>query len=330
MAEPLNATFYTLKHRDRAVLAPATLLLVVIAAALAAAFVGVNWRVLSHFGDFFTVASPETKDPARALAFVGGAFALVGTIFLLMIPLYFALAAYEAACLRWIIRGEAPGFFGWRVDDDVWRVYGIYWCWLIVHFAVGMVVGMVMMPILLATSPIFSNNGAAPDIASMWRWQLSVQLPLSMLQYLPLIFIGVRFGPAAATSIARQRFSFFEAWTVTRGRFWELLGSFALLWLVAGIALALILALTTGPLLASLWLPLHDIWQGIWQKPSQESMHAYFSAIFSPQSLMLIGLGYAGYFVVLLGLALMSYGVNARAAMAALQEGKIAASPPAA
>ena len=157
----------------------------------------------------------------------------------------------------------------------------------------------------------------------MWRWQLSVQLPLSMLQYLPLIFIGVRFGPAAATSIARQRFSFFEAWTVTRGRFWELLGSFALLWLVAGLALALVLALTTGPILFQLW----PLFQAVWQKPSEADMQAYFSAIFSPQNLVLAGLGYAAYFVVLMGLALMSFGVNARAAMAALEEGKIAAAP---
>src|SRR6185312_11722146 len=120
------------------------------------------------------------------------------------------------------------------------------------------------------------------------------------LQYLPLIFLGVRFGPAAATSIARQRFSFFDAWTVTRGRFWELLGSFAVLWLIAGVALALVVVLTVGPTFAHIW----PLFQGIWQKPSQESMQAYFNTIFSPQSLMLAALGYAGYFVVLLGLAL--------------------------
>jgi hypothetical protein len=323
MATPLKATFYTLKHRDRAVLAPATITLVVIVAALAAAFVGLNWSMLSHLRDLFSLDAAQSKDPERALAFVSGAFGLVGGAFLVMVPLYFAFAAYEAACLRWLIRGEAPGWFGWRFDDDMWRVYGIYWCWLIAHFAVGMAVGVVSMPIIFATMPIFANNGVPPDFATMLRWQLSVQLPLSTLQYLPLIFIGVRFGPAAATSIARQRFSFLEAWAVTRDRFWQLLGSFALLWLIAGVALALVLALTTGPILAQLWPHL----ESFGRKPSAADMQSYFSAIFAPQSLMLIGLGYLGYFVVLLGLALMSYGVNARAAMAALEEGKIAAAP---
>jgi hypothetical protein len=113
---------------------------------------------------------------------------------------------------------------------------------------------------------------------------------------------------------------------VTRGRFWELLGSFAILWIVAGIALALVVALTTGPILAQLW----PLFQGLWQKPSEANMQAYFNAMLSPQSLALAGLGYAGYFVVLLGLALMSFGVNARAAMAALEEGRIATPAPAA
>jgi hypothetical protein len=155
------------------------------------------------------------------------------------------------------------------------------------------------------------------------RWQLSVQLPLVLLQYVPLIFICVRFGPAAATSVARRRFSFLEAWTATKGRFWELLGSFALLWLIAALLVALILALTAGPLVMQIW----PLFTHIWQKPSEEAMQAYFRAIFSPQHLMLIGLGYAGYFAVLLGLAAMSFGVNARAALAALEEGKITAAP---
>src|SRR6185312_10140082 len=290
MAEPLNATFFTLKHRDRSVLIPATIALVAIVAALAIAFVALNWNMLSQFRDFFRITTADTKDPSRALAFVSGAFGLIGTTFLLLIPLYIALAAYEAACLRWMIRGEAPGWFGWRFDDDTWRVYGIYWCWLVTHFAVGMVVGTLMMPIMFATMPIFNNGGAPPDFQTMMRWQFTVQLPLTLVQYVPLIFLGVRLGPAAATSIARRRFSFLEAWTVTRGRFWELLGTFAVLWLVAAIAMALILALTTGPIVAQVW----PLFQGIWQKPSEANMQAYFNAFFSPQALVLVGLGYAG------------------------------------
>ncbi|MBS0385902.1 MAG: hypothetical protein JSS00_11195 [Proteobacteria bacterium] len=323
MTQPLNATFFTLKHRDRAVLLPATIVLVAVAALIGAAFAAINWNALSQLPQWFTMSVADTKDPEHALRLVGGVFGLIGSAFLLMIPLYLAFAAYEAACLRWMIRGEAPGLFGWRLDHDMWRVYGIYWCWFAVHMAVGMAMSMLIVPIMFATMPGFFTSSSPPDMMTMMRWQLSVQLSLSFLQYVPLIFMGVRFGPAAATSIARQRFSFFEAWTVTRGRFWELLGSFALLWLIAGVLIALILALTAGPLLMHMWPLVADMWR----KPSEASMHAYFNTIFSPQYLLLYGLGYLGYFVVLLGLALMSFGVNARAALAALEEGEIAVSP---
>jgi len=173
MAEPLKATFFTLKPRDRGALAPATLVLAAIMLVLAGAFVGMNWSTLSHLGDVFTMSAAESKDPQRAFAFIGGVFGLIGTVFLILIVFYLALAAYEAACLRWIIRGEAPGFFGWRFDNDMWRVYGIYWCWLVIHYAVGFATSVVAMPIMFATMPSFLMNpsNTPPDVFAMMRWQ---------------------------------------------------------------------------------------------------------------------------------------------------------------
>jgi hypothetical protein len=325
MAAPLKATLFTLKRRDRAVLAPATVVLAAIVLVLAGALAALNWGALSHFSDVFSVSAAENKDPEFALALVRGVFGLIGSVFLALIVFYLALASYEAACLRWMIRGEAPGLFGWRFDSDMWRVYGVYWCWLAAHYAVGLATSVVVVPIMFATMPssLMSTGGGPPDIYAMMRWQFSVQLPLMLLQYLPLIFIGVRFGPAAATAIARRRFSFFEAWTVTRGRFWELLGSFALIWVVACLLWTLVLVLTTGPLLTQIW----PLFADLWRDPSPASMQTYMHAILAPQSLAFMALGYAGYFVVLLGLMLMSYGVNARAELAALEEGKITAAP---
>jgi hypothetical protein len=137
VAQPLNAAFFTLKRRDRAVLLPATIVLIVVVALIAAAFVALNWNMLSQLPQWLSMNAVDAKNPERALSLVGGAFGLVGSAFLLMIPLYLCVAAYEAACLRWMIRGEAPGLFGWRFDDDTWRVYGVYWCWLAVKMAVG-------------------------------------------------------------------------------------------------------------------------------------------------------------------------------------------------
>lgn len=318
MAEPLNATFFTLKHRERAVLLPATLVLIVILSLIAAAWVAINWNALVHMaGLFASFPTPGSKDAAAETAAMNLVFGMVGMIgwtILLLFPAYLAVAAYEAACLRWMIRGEAPGLFGLTLDADTWRVYGIYWCWFIAQMVVSWVASIFTMPLMFATMGEIARN--PHDIEAMLRWQLSVQLPIALIQYLPLIFIGVRFGPAAATSIARERFSPLEAWTVTRGRFWALLGSFALIWLIAFVAMTA----AAMPLTLRMW----PLFETMWSSPGDEqALRAYFEATFAPPTLVWVGLSYGAMVLAGLWVSLMSYGINARAGLAALEEGKI-------
>ena len=148
------------------------------------------------------------------------------------------------------------------------------------------------------------------------RWQLTVQLPLTLLQYIPLIFIGIRFGPAAATSVLRNRFAFFDAWKVTEGRFWALLGSFAMLWLIfAVLTVAASVPLTTAYV--------GRIFRPCGRRRAEEGMAEYFDAYFATRTLMLVALAYGVMLIAGLWLAVMQYGMNARAAIAAQEEGKI-------
>jgi hypothetical protein len=94
------------------------------------------------------------------------------------------------------------------------------------------------------------------------------------------------------------------------------------LWLIAGLLLALVLGLSAGPLIGQMW----PLFSALWHNWSEANMQAYVQAMFSPPTMAFMGLGYAGNLSVLLGVALMGYGVNARAVLAALAEGKLAAS----
>jgi hypothetical protein len=317
MAEPLKATFFTLKHRDRAVLLPATLVLIVLLALIAAAWAALNWGALLRIAELLQAGASQTKpqmDDAAAMNLMFGMFALMGWSIILLFPAYLVVAAYEAACLRWMIRGEAPGLFGLTLGADTWRVYGVYWCWFLAQMVVSSVASVFAMPLMFGSMGEIMRN--PQDVDAMLRWQLSVQLPITLLQYLPMIFIGVRFGPAAATSIARHRFSPFDAWKVTRGRFWALLGSFALLWLIA----AIVMCAAAAPLTLRMW----PFFQDMWRNPGdEEAIRAYMSAIFSRDTIVWVCVSYGAMMIAGLWLALMSYGVNARAALAALEEGKI-------
>lgn len=313
MAEPLKATFFALQKRDRAVLLPATLVFILILAALVAAFVALNWGTIQNFREIVTSAASQSEmGEEEALRFVSSLFGFIGTIFLFLFPLYLTVAAYEAACLRWMIRGEAPGVFGLTIDNDVWRVYGVYWCWFIAQFVVSTAVSILTMPLVFMMMGEVMRD---PSPEGMMRWQLTVQLPLSLLQYLPLIFIGVRFGPAAATSVLRKRFAFFDAWKVTDGRFWTLLGSFAVLWFFAGI----VIIGGSIPLTMHMW----PYFTAMWPAPSEGAVESYLKAYFEPQILIRVGLAYGVFLVAALWLSVMAYGVNARAALAAQADGKI-------
>lgn len=321
MAEPLNATFFALRRRDRAVLLPASIVYAVIVVVLAAAFVALNWGALTHFFTLLRTASTAEPSEAEALRLFSGMMGLFGWGLLFLFPFYIATAAYEAACLRWMIRGEAPGLFGITFNHDTWRVYGVYWVWLVVHMVVGFAASMLTMPLMfMMMGDVIARGGMEPDAATMLDLQVRLHA-ISLLQYIPMAFLGIRFGPAAATSVARRHFSFFEAWNVTRDRFWALFGSFAVLWIGFGLAHIALMAVLYWSLLGPLIADAITAWPNL----PADLMERYTAILFAPSSWVVIAIGYATAFVLTLAYAVLSYGVNARAALAALEEGKISA-----
>jgi hypothetical protein len=314
MAEPLKATFFALQPRDRMVLLPATLVTVAIIVALLAAFAALNWATILQFRDLIAQsASTKAMSDDESVQFVFRFFGLFGWLFIFSFPIYIALAAYEAACLRWMIRGEAPGLFGITLDNDTWRVWGVYWAWFLANFVISFAMSILIMPIMFMTMGDIMQN---PTPEAMQDWQMRVQLPVTIAQYIPMIFIGVRFGPAAATSVGLQRFAFFTAWTVTRDRFWSLLGSFFVLWL----ALAVLMTVVVGALYAALMPEFSADVMANWRTmtPQQAALQ-----LMTPQGWTVIGASYAIYLLLFVVYAVLAFGSNARAVLAALEEGKI-------
>jgi hypothetical protein len=154
---------------------------------------------------------------------------------------------------------------------------------------------------------------------------VSAQLVVSTLQYVLMAYFAIRFAPAAATTIARRRFSFFDAWTVTKGRFWALFGSFLLLYLVY-IAFSLILG---GGALAYLVGASGIDLAGVAADPSnadaiaRQFLEAFATTLSQPTSWAIFG----GLYLIssLFGIVfyVATFGINARAALVALEEGKI-------
>jgi len=314
MAEPLNATFFAFRKREGTLLLPASLTFCALFIVLLTAF-GVTNLMLSgqNPADIMRVLSSAEIDPeALQAAFTPGA--LIGLLLSTLVFVFLicvAAAAYEAACLRWMIRGERKGLFGFSLDADTWRVYGVYWVWL-----VFCIIGAILFMIFMAIVGMALGAAFGPDSP--------VMLVLPALFFFIPIYFGVRLAPAAATCVAERRFVFFDAWKVSSDRFWALFGAFLLLWLGY---LVFSVALSGG-----LWVWAFG-WDGVMALAAKAHDAAALQIALREKELELLAGAitapiYWGVQIVssVAGLlyCVALFGVNARAASAALDEGKIA------
>jgi hypothetical protein len=314
--KPLNATFFAFRKRERGgVLLGASITYAVLAGVM---FGGFIWLHQQAFMDYinWTVSMSQAGgeiDPNNPFAAVmppASVMSLFAWYVPFLVVLYLLLAAYEAACLRWMIRGETKGLFGLALDADTLRVYFTYWLWFFLFMAVYIVLWIVVLGTIAGAA-----IGSQGDSNAMGPMALVVfLLILAMIVF--LIYFGVRFAPAAATSIAKRRFAFFEAWTVTRGRFWALLGSFVLLWLMYFVGVMILYGIAGFAMVAGM---MGQVQPGAEPATPQE----VFALLASPSVwiplAVLYGLMIIGAFLFYVAL----FGVNARAALAALEEGKI-------
>lgn len=322
MAEPLNATFFAFRKRERGgVLMRATLAYVVIAFAVSGVFLYLNWQAFIDYMNWsLTMGQAAEKadpsDPNAVFASMmppASVMTLMPAYLLVMFITYFLLAAYEAACLRWMIRGEVKGLFGLALDADTLRVYFTYWLWffllMALYILLWIVVGAAFVGVALSA-------GSSSDPAAAMGPGFLVAMLLFLGMIVAMIYFGVRFAPAAATSIAKRRFAFFDAWSVTKGRFWALFGSYLLLFLMYFVGI-IILSVAAG--LAMGFSIFGQMQTGV-EPQTMEQMLALFASpsVWIPGAIC-YGLMIVGVFVFYVAL----FGVNARAAQAALAEGKI-------
>jgi|GEM_PF-1606103 len=325
--QALNATFFAFQKRDKMVLAPATAMLVVLLLIVGGAFV---WLSRDAIGDYFSWAMSMAKQNAAAadgkpgygslmMAPPASVINLIPLSFAFQVLYYIVVAAWEAACLKWMIRGDASGLFGLSLGADTWRVYFTYWLWFL------LLIVIYIACIIIAATVGFGLFGAAAmsgkgETTTTLGPAVMIAFALGLALIGAFIYVAVRFAPAAATSVAERRFAFFDAWKVTRGRFWAMLGAFLLLWLMfivgyfmVSIAVGLIVGVQLVSAMAANGAGAQTSPQQMWAVLTQPGILVPLLVLY------LVVIGAVMTFLVAL------QGVNARAARLALEEGVIAA-----
>jgi len=317
--QALNATFFAFRKRERSgVLLGATIAFVIGMVVLLGSFVGIFWTsvmpAVQWYGEIIAAAATNDTAAMQNVAMPPGLFTMFGALLLWLFPFYILCAAYEAACLRWMIHGESVGVMGLSLGAPTFRVWSTYWMWFLLNIAFSIAMSIV----LGVMTGVFAASG---DITAV-----AVALPVFYLvQYALMAYFAVRFAPAAATSVARRKFSFFQAWTVTKNRFWALLGSFVLVYLIYGIVSILIAVVWFSSVFGA---AAPDLASAV-NDPERvnalvlEVLQTYVQSLSQPQNWIVIGVLQVVGLILMAFTYLATYGINARAAQAALEEGKI-------
>jgi hypothetical protein len=311
----LNATFFAFGKREKkGVLFGASFAFLLSALILSGALIAFNINRFGAIGAWYADAiaaqlAGELPDyPPPEL------FALLPSYALVMFVMFILVAAYEAACLRWMTRGEVSGFFGLSLGGDTWLVWFTYWGWLVL-LALSYVVTLLLVAALTFGAVFLATLLQVGREATLFAPLIGIPLA-----YAILVTVAVRFAPAAALSVARRRFSFLSAWRATRNRFWALFGSFLLIWLLGMLAILTLYVLAAVGAVTIAGLNMQSF-QG-YATPS-EAFGALAAQLASPQVYAVFGVCYLLALFVSFALYIALYGINARAALAAIEEGKV-------
>ncbi|MFN4225767.1 MAG: hypothetical protein ACK4HR_05570 [Hyphomonas sp.] len=210
--------------------------------AYAAVFMGVLALVgtlaFTDLRDWITLMEglENETDPARITgAMWGGMTRLIPWGLLTLLLSWAVWAMFETASQRRYIRGE--GFsLGFGADEMRMMVVGLLW-WLI-----G--VAVIFLPLLLimgsAFWAIFSNIGnpevfESEDFGNRMAMQMLGTFGLMLLVLPVYVFVATRLAPCFGLTLMSRRIRFFDAWNVSRGRFWPILGAYLILAIAGGI-----------------------------------------------------------------------------------------------
>lgn len=303
----LDATFFAFKRREqRFVLTCAAVGYCIGYAVLMAAYVALLWPSLTAFyAWYFEILGQVTEGggtppvPPEALLSrwpLLVLFALLGMVL---------FAAFEAACLRWLVRGErGGGLLGLTLGRGTWLVLAVYLAWFAVFIAFCVLVVTFYAGLRLL-------GEAVPVLQLLWML-LAALAPLVLLGL--MIWGAVRLAPAAALTVARDRFAFFGAWSATRAYFWPLLGAFVILWIGYFVIAMVIGTIAQIPMNQAMAPVIQEAMRGGEPAELAEQLVAAWS---SPVVLASLGVNLVASVILACVLYIAVFGVNARMAQAA-------------
>lgn len=211
-------------------------------------------------------------------------------------------AMFETASQRRYIWGQTFSF-GFGVDEARMMVVGLLW---------GLMgVAVFMIPVITVFAGVFSLlsegvSGAGPDeIEGQILATVFGVFGLMLLVFPLYVFLATRIAPCFGLTVKDKRIRFLKAWSVSRGRFWPILGAYVILAVGGGFAIQMAQGIGQLALMPFFMFGVSG------PEPTPEQMTAYFT---SPGFLIPAAI-FMYFFLFLQGV--LQHAVGAPAALAA-------------
>lgn len=193
------------------------------------------------FGFFDQMTALASSDAASEEEVVREVFGTMFSLMRDMAPLmilgtlvsWVVWSIFETASQRRYIRDE-PFSLGFGADEL--RMMGTSFFWFLMQ-AVLFLLPVVAMFSIFGSMMSFLDGSITEDEFTRAIMGSALIAPLSMLFLFPLyVFLATRFSPCFGLTVKDRKIAFREAWAVSRGRFWPILGAYLIIAIVGGMA----------------------------------------------------------------------------------------------
>jgi len=192
-------------------------------------------------------ASVGQDDPQAVFAAILGAMQpLVGWAIFATLGSWIIWAMFEAASQRRYIRDEK---FSLGFGGDELRIMGVGACWAILQTLFTVLPAMMVFNSLFDMFDWVEAGASEEDLINNIVGPFMGALGLSLLMFLVYVFFATRLAPCFALTIKDREFRFFDAWNVSRGRFWPILGAYVIIAVIGGIVVSILDQLLEIPLM---------------------------------------------------------------------------------
>ena len=142
-------------------------------------------------------------------------------------------AMFMAATQRRYIRDEA---FSIRFGPDELRIMAVGVVWYLGVSLMYLLPSLVMLPMFGIVSDFANGDISENEMVAFMLGRMSIVALMFLVMFPVYVFFATRFSPVFAMTVKEGRIAFGDAWIVSRGRFWPILGAFLILAIVGGMA----------------------------------------------------------------------------------------------